>query len=154
VLPFFVVKLSQQCRHIGIPPLPVTRLVDESLARRRLDEGPILGASTGASATLDTRHTRSKAAIFFFGAAGGASLNAAGVPGGTYFPTMREVGVSSFTDLSDQVIGSGGFWELGLKNEETALSTFQLGSKFHTPLLLGPGLTCSRRLDLPFDRGW
>lgn len=43
---------------------------------------------------------------------------------------------------------------MGLKNEETASSILQLESNFHTPLLLGPGLTCSRRLDLPFDRGW
>lgn len=104
-----MVKLSQQLRHIGVPPLPVPSIVGEPLARGGLNEGPILGMSVAASATLDRGRTRSKAATFFFGAAGGASLNAAGVPGGTYLPTMREVGVSLFTALSDHVIGSGGF---------------------------------------------
>lgn len=76
--------------------------------------------------------TKSKAAILvFFGAAGAASLGAVDVPWGTYLPTMREVLVSSFTALSDQVRGSGGFWEVGLKNEETASSILTLGSKLH-----------------------
>lgn len=85
----------------------------------------------GASTTPDEGRTKSKAAIFFLGEVGEVALDAGDVPGGTYLPTTREVGVSSFTALSDQVIGSGGFWEVGLKNEETASSILQLGSKFH-----------------------
>lgn len=79
-------------------------------------------------------YTKSKAAIFFLeavGAAGATLFDAVDVSGGTYLPTMREVGVSSFTALSDQVTGSGGFWEVGLKNEETASSILLLASSFH-----------------------
>lgn len=107
-LPFFVVELSEHERHVGMPPFPVCGVEDELLAGDRLGKGPILIMLVGASASLDRGRTKSKAAIFFLGA-GTASFDAGVVPGGTYLPTMREVGVSSSTALSDQVIGSGGF---------------------------------------------
>lgn len=108
-LPFFVVQLSKHDRHVRVPPFPVSGIIDDPLARGGLDNGPILIMLVGASASLDRGRTMSKAAIFFLGAAGTASFDAGVVPGGTYLPTMREVGVSSSTALSDQVIGSGGF---------------------------------------------
>lgn len=104
-----MVELSEHERHVGMPPFPVCGVEDELLAGDRLGKGPILIMLVGASASLDRGRTKSKAAIFFLGAAGEASFGAGGVSGGTYLPTMREVGVSSSTALSDQVIGSGGF---------------------------------------------
>lgn len=132
----FLVQPFQQDGHVGMPPLPVPGVVDKLLAGGGLDEGPVLVMLVGASTALDRGRTRSKAAILvFLGAAGPASFGAVDVPWGAYFPTMREVGVSSFTALSDQVSGSGGFWEVGLKNEETAFSILKLGSKLRYHLL-------------------
>jgi hypothetical protein len=62
--------------------------------------------------------TKSKAAIFRLV----SLISFLWCPSGSYIPTRSVLGVSSFGARSCQIIFSGGFWEVGVKNEATAVS--------------------------------
>lgn len=49
---------------------------------------------------------------------------------GIYFATSRVLGEDSSAERSCQLIFTGGFWDAGVKNEETAVSVDDLLAKF------------------------
>lgn len=62
--------------------------------------------------------TKSNEAIFFLSPCAIAELDSLG----TYLPTKRVLGTSSLGARSCQTIFSGGFWEVGVKNDDRAFS--------------------------------